>query len=182
MTKIDGYWFAASDRLPHGDGRLIKIGGTHRLRGEIIICVRGFHCSRHPFDALQYATGPYIYQVRVWGDVQEQEDKLCGRNRTYVAVRDATAMLFAFARKQALTCVDAWDAPEVVRRFLETGDPAIRGEAERAARRAARSAARSAARGAERSAERSAAMRAAESAAGSASRETFEGMVKELFA
>ena len=35
---IQAWWFAAGDTLPHGDGRKIVIGETHKT-------------SRHPFDA-----------------------------------------------------------------------------------------------------------------------------------
>ena len=55
IEKIEGYWFSASDRLPHGDGRKVVIGKTHSMRGEIIICQHGFHASRQSWDALKFA-------------------------------------------------------------------------------------------------------------------------------
>lgn len=33
MEKVQAYWFAASDTLPHGDGRKVVIGETHSLKG-----------------------------------------------------------------------------------------------------------------------------------------------------
>lgn len=154
--KIDAYWFTAFNRLPHGDGRLITIGKTHHKHGEIIICRHGFHASREPYDALRFAPGHMLYKVQLWGDVQEQDDKLCARHRTYLAARDATDMLRRFACRQALTCIDKWNAPQVVRDYLETGSPALRSAAESAALNAAWNAALSAAESAARSAAESA--------------------------
>jgi hypothetical protein len=124
--KINAFWFASSDRLPHGDSREIAIGKRHSLRGEIIICEHALHASRDPFDALSYSSGPYLYKVRCWGDVVEQIDKLGARNREYVAMMDATNMLLQFAREQALSVVHLWDAPEIVKAYLETGNEDIK--------------------------------------------------------
>ena len=154
--KIEAYWFARSDRLPHGDGREIIIGKKHSLRGNIVICKHALHASREPFDALRYAPGSFLYKVRCWGDVVEHNDKLGARHREYVAMRDATAMLWQSAREQALSVINLWDAPEVVVEYLKTGNKELRAVAENTAyasviearnESAARSAARAAAAG-----------------------------------
>src|ERR1700688_2326857 len=119
---IDAYWFAASDRLPHGDGRKVVVGKSHSLRGEIKICKNALHASRHPFDALKYASGSYLYMVRCSGDVIEHGDKIGCRKRTYIAMIDATDLLRRFARQQALSVIHLWDAPAVVSQYLETGN------------------------------------------------------------
>ena len=205
-AKIDAWWFAASDQLPHGDSRPIVIGESHSLCGDIIICGHALHASRHPFDALQYAPGPYLYKVRCWGDVIEQIDKLGARNREYIAMRNATDMLWKFARERALSLIHLWDAPEIVRRYLETGDETIKDaawaaawDAGGAARGAARDAAEAAARAAARAAGADAwyaAGAAAEAAAWGAARDAggagvaawaavrnrFSDLVQELFA
>src|ERR1044072_735627 len=124
--KISAYWFAASDRLPHGDNRLIVTGETHSVKGEIVLCENALHASRDPFDALQYAPGPYLYRVNCWGDISEGNDKIGARYREYVDMRDATNMLRRFARERALSVIHLWDAPDVVRKYLETGDEEIR--------------------------------------------------------
>ena len=141
IEKIDGYWFSATDRLPR-DGRKIIVGKSHRQSGKIVICQNGFHFSRDPYDAFAYATGSYLHKVKVWGDVVEETDKACGRNRTYVARVDATKMLRLFARRQALSVIHLWEAPQVVIDYLNTGDENLRNAA---ARRAAYADARSAA-------------------------------------
>jgi hypothetical protein len=57
---------------------------------------------------------------------------------------DATETLRVFARACALDVLDKWDAPAVVREYLETGNEDLRVAAEAAARSAAESAADSA--------------------------------------
>jgi hypothetical protein len=190
----EGYWF--SDRsgvLPHGDGRPIVIGEKLSVKGKLAICCNALHGSFDPFDALRYAPGPVLHKVLVSGARVEEHDKFGSRSRTVLATVDAEAMLWHFARRQALSCASAWDMPEVVRQYLETGDEALRSAAESAARSAAESAARSAARNAARnaaesaarnaarSAARSAACNAARNAARDATRQMFNEMVEELF-
>lgn len=134
MTAPDiAWWFAASDTLPHGDGRKIVIGETHTLAGKIVLCEHALHWCRDPFGALQFARGPYLYQVRPGGQIVEDNEKGGSSKRTYLAMRDATDMLRLFARKRALSVVHLWNAPEIVRRYLETGDESIRDAARDAA-------------------------------------------------
>jgi len=146
MTEvIKSWWFAASDRLPHGDGRKIVIGKTHSLKGEIIICNHALHGSIHPFDALSYAPGPYLYQVEQWGDLIKESDKIGSRHRKYISMHDIDYELRLFARQQALSVIHLWKAPEIVKKYLETGEESIRATAWPAAWPAARDAARDAA-------------------------------------
>lgn len=126
IEKIDAWWFAASDKLPHGDNRPIVIGKKHSLRGQIVICEHALHASRDPFDALKYSSGPYLYKVRCWGDVVDQGDKLGARHREYLAMRDVTTMLRGYACEKALSVIHLWKPPEVVRQYLETRDETIR--------------------------------------------------------
>ena len=132
-TEIIGYWFAASDELPHGDGRKVVIGETLSVEGKIVPCAYGLYASVDPFDALRYAPGPLLYKVRLSGKiVAHDNDKHAASERTALAKRDATQMLWTFARKMALSVIHLWAAPTIVREYLETGD-----ESKRAAARAA---------------------------------------------
>lgn len=124
--RISAFWFAASDRLPHGDGRPIVIGEAHSVQGDIVLCSNALHASRDAFDALQYASGPYLYQVQCWGDIVEENDKLGARYREYIAMRDASNMLRQYAREQALSVIHLQEALEIVKRYLETGNETIR--------------------------------------------------------
>ena len=151
------YWFAAEPKLPYGDGRPVIIGETLRVKPPLKLCKHGLHWSVDPLDALQYASGNLLYQVRPddsdWYDDKGQwhkgeyllvNDKGCSTGRTALAMRDATGMLCAFARDEARPVIHLWDAPEVVRRYLETGDETIREAAEDDAVRAAAEAVRAA--------------------------------------
>lgn len=197
VKKIDAFWFAFRDRLPHGDGRLIVIGESHSVVGDIVFCSNALHASRDPFDALNYAPGPYLYRVRCWGDIIEDNDKLGARHREYAAMQDATDMLRQFAREQALSVIHLWEAPDVVRQYLESGDERLRAAAARAAwvswsakaSRAAKAAWAAAAawdawqiaKAAKDDAAKAAVWDAAASAASAAARKRFRELVSDLF-
>ena len=170
----EGYWF--SDRsgvLPHGDGRPYAIGLKLSVKGRLVICRNALHGSFDPFDAMKYAPGPILHKVLFSGARIEESDKVGSRSRTIIATRDAETMLYAFARKQALSVAGAVAMPPVLRQYLETGDETLRTPARIAARYvdgAARSAAERAAWTAAWGAVRSVAWGAARNAADSAAR------------
>jgi hypothetical protein len=175
-TEIMGWWFAASDELPHGDGRKVVVGETLTVDGKIVPCEHGLHASVDPLDALQYTPGAILYRVRLSGTiVAHDNDKYAASERTAIAKRDSTQMLWAFARKVALSVIHLWDAPTIVREYLETGDESKRAAAWTAAGDAAWTAAGSAAsRSAAWAAARAAAGDAAWTAAGDAARAAWD--------
>ena len=130
------------------DGRPIPpVGEWLAHEGPVVPCVSGLHASEEPFDALHYAPGPFLHKVELEGDLVPQgnpPDKWCGRRRRILASIDATAVLWEFARDRARSVLHLWKSPvpDVVRRYLETGDESLRSAAEAAACAAARAAAR----------------------------------------
>lgn len=157
------------------DGEPVPADGEWiEMDGEPVLCERGFHASKCPWDALQYAPGETLCLVDVDGVVIEGSDKICGTRRRIVARFDATDMLWDQARQSALSVVHLWDAPAVVREYLTTGD-----ESKRAA---ARDAAWAAARAAAWAAAWAAAGGAARGAAWTAARERFRDAVEAKFA
>jgi len=144
---INAWWFSAAKTLPHKDGRRIVLGRTHKVKGTIIPCLNGLHGSVKPLDALNHAPGQIVWKVRLSGVVvSHNDDKYCASERTYIAGGiDVSETLRAFARKCALDVIDLWTAPEIVIRYLKTGDKSIRAAAWDAARAAARAAAGAAA-------------------------------------
>ena len=112
--------------------------------GEIVICLQGLHACRDAFDALLYAPGATLCLVDCDGKIIEQSDKLVCSARRIVQRMDATDMLRYFARMQAVSCIDKWDAPDVACDYLMTGDESIRDAARDAAWAAAWAAARDA--------------------------------------
>ena len=134
-------------------------------KGECVICESGLHASKHPFDALQYAPGETLCLVECEDIAAEQDDKFVCRRRKIVARFDATEMLWAMSRWAALQVIHLWEAPPVVRDYLQTGDKSLRAAAWAAAWAAARDAAWDAARAAAWDAARAAAWAAATAAA-----------------
>ena len=66
---------------------------------------------------------------------------MVARRRKILARVDLTEVCRAFARAEAFRVMHLWDAPDLVRRYLETGDETIRAAAWAAARAAASDAA-----------------------------------------
>jgi hypothetical protein len=128
------------------DGRPVPaIGETLRHEGKLVICKRGLHWSRDPFDALRYAPGPYLHRVRVGGQIVEQDDKGASTERTILATIDATHLMRRFAADQALSVAHLWNMPQIVRDYLTTLDDTKRAAARAAAAEAAARAAAEAA-------------------------------------
>lgn len=134
------HFLPADRRLLHGDGREIKIGETIRFDGELALCKSGLHASRDLWAAFLYAPGPVLCRVRCGGKILTDTDKIVCSERTVLWMADASWMLHEFARLCALDVIHLWDAPEVVKEYLDTGD-----ESKRAAARAAAGAAAGAA-------------------------------------
>jgi hypothetical protein len=168
--NMKAWYFAPIDRkLGHGDGREIALGRTHVVEGPIVLCEHGLHASRDILDALSYASGPVLYEVELSDEIVEGDDKLAASERTYLRGGvDLSEVLCAFARWCALSVAHLWKMPEIVRRYLETGDESLRAAAGAAADAAASDAASDAARDAAWAAAWAAAWDAARAAAGDA--------------
>ena len=143
MKTITGWWFAPqNNKLRYEDNRNIKIGHTHKVRGEIVPCVNGLHLSKRIIDALKYAPDPVIYRVKGSGQIVPHgnpTDKYACSERTYIAGGiDISDVLKKFARLCALDVIDLWDAPDVVVEYLKTGKKEISDAANAAAWDAAR--------------------------------------------
>ena len=112
------------------DGRPVPPVGEWLVHdGPMVMCESGLHASRHPFDALTYASGPVLCLVDCDEIEAEENDKLVCRRRRIVARFDATTMLRTFARRCALDVIHLWKAPQVVRDYLTTGDESLRAAA-----------------------------------------------------
>jgi len=143
MKRIRGWWFAPKDnRLANGDGRQIAVGITHKVEGEVVPCNHGLHLSPRAIDALRYASGPIVYRVEGRGTIVPHGnpvDKYACSEREYLSGGvDCSETLRRFARMCALDVIHLWDAPDVVIRFLKTGDEKLRAAAMYAAEAAAR--------------------------------------------
>jgi hypothetical protein len=170
-------WHFVGDTLR--DGRPVPADGEVLVhKGPLKLCASGLHASKNILDALQYAPGSIICRVEVGGEIIRGNDKLVCTERTILWRASGEQVLRKFARMCALDVLHLWDAPDIVVRYLKTGDESIRAaardaawDAARAADRAAdRAAARDAAWDAARAADRAAARAAARDAAWAAAR------------
>ena len=128
------------------DGREIPADGEILEHdGELRLCESGLHASVKILDALDYAPGTTICRVAMGGTIIKSDDKLVASERTILWRVDGEDLLWKFARMCALDVIHLWNPPEVVIRYLKTGDESIR-EAARDAAWAAWYAARYAAR------------------------------------
>lgn len=135
----DMYWhFAECDengtpRLRYNDGREIRVGETLTVDCEPVLCEAGLHASKRIIDALRYyPSNPVVTRVTLGGIVIHGDDKSVATERTVVAMldRDTTdRILREFARWCALQVIHLWNAPDVVRQYLETGDVSLRAAA-----------------------------------------------------
>jgi hypothetical protein len=117
------------------DGRPVPADGvTLKHEGPVVLCESGLHASALILDALCYAPGTTVCRVELSGTIFENEDKLAASERTILWRMDAVDVLRAFARRCALDVIHLWDAPEVVRTYLETGDETLRVAARAVAR------------------------------------------------
>lgn len=130
-----GWYFADESRkLRYGDNRLITIGRTHRVKGDVLAGYHGLHASERAIDALISTprTGKIVYRVKLHGKLSHGFNTSCASCRTYLSGNvDASETLEEFARWCALQVVRLWDCPDVIKKYLETGDEEIRSKAKR---------------------------------------------------
>src|SRR5208282_4003197 len=121
-----------ADRAYHFAGETLRNGEPIPLDGEWLyarardlkMCEYGLHFSEHPLDALNYAPGFTCCLIEYGGKVLRQHDKGCASERLIVARVDVKALCLKFARDCASDVLHLWDAPQVVKDFLATGDNA----------------------------------------------------------
>lgn len=133
------YFSTADKKLRYGDKREIAVGVIHEIEGNPVLCEHGLHGSVDILDALGYAPGPVIWRVELSGNMDKGDDKIAAQKRTYLSGGiDISDVLHKFARMCALDVVHLWDAPDIVVRYLKTGDESIRAAAWAGAEAAAR--------------------------------------------
>ena len=124
--------------LGNNDGRIITVGEPVTVEGTPVLCRHGLHASARIIDALEYCPegDVALCRVELGGTIIRDTDKSDAQTRTIIAMLGAertTTLLQDFARWCALQVVDLWDAPDVVREYLTTGDETLRADAADAA-------------------------------------------------
>jgi hypothetical protein len=135
MTETVLAWHFVGNLLR--DGRPVPADGVPLIHdGPLVMCESGLHASERIIDALQYAPGSTICRVECGGEILRDTDKLLCRRRTILWRVEGEALLRDFARACARDVLHLWDAPDLMRRYLETGDEDIREAATRATQEA----------------------------------------------
>lgn len=148
------WWFAPDDgKLRYGDDRRPRKGHTHYVAKDrpVKLCHYGLHASVRAIDALSHAPGSQAWRVELGKSAPGYDpviilggDKAVAYERTYIAkVPNCEALLRKFARMCASDVLGEWDGepPDVVTRWLRTGDESIRSASYSAADSAAHTAA-----------------------------------------
>jgi hypothetical protein len=116
------------------DGRPIPPDGEVLIHpGSLEMCVTGLHASERIIDALGYAPGAMICRVECGGKVMRDTDKMICTRRTILWRVSGEALLREFARACARDVLHLWDAPDVIKQYLESGDEQLRAAAMAAA-------------------------------------------------
>ena len=126
---MKAWHFSTKPKLTHDDNRAIVAGETLTVDGKLSLCNHGLHASVNPLDAYRYNPGPFVSRVELGGDIIKGDDKLVSSLRTCLWIYDAVEILKHFGRLCALDVAPLWDAPDIVIRWLRTGDESIRKQA-----------------------------------------------------
>lgn len=134
MTRLAWHFLRPGGRLFTGeaappDGEWLKYDGP------IVPCESGLHASERAIDALRYAPPErkiVLCRVELAGTIVEHGDpvdKLVASERRILWRLDGETtdrVLREFARWSASQVLHLWDAPQVVRDYLATGDEVLR--------------------------------------------------------
>ena len=127
MKTLAWHFLPEDGKIAHRNRRKVEVGKTYSVKGKIEICSNGMHGSRRVLDALGYMDSTLVERVEIWGDVVEQDDKLCGRHRKCLGLKDITTILHEFAcdvaedalKKAKITDKRSWGAIEAKRKWIK---------------------------------------------------------------
>jgi len=182
---MKAWHFISNDRrLGYGDNRIVKTGMTYKAKGEIELCRNGMHGSKRAIDALGYACGNIICEVDITGQIKQGDDKIVGRRRKVIWMRDVTNILHEFACRCAEDSLKLVPKPDpislaAIKAKRDWLDGKISDEELKAVRESSWEASLEAARGAVRETAWDAACEAARDAALEAAREAVREAVRE---
>lgn len=92
-----GWHFTRGNNLR--DGRPIPpVGEALVYNGKLELCLRGLHCSVRLVDALMYAPGVTLHQVRFGGNIFWGVDKLVSSERTILRTLPQTETMLVLVK------------------------------------------------------------------------------------
>jgi hypothetical protein len=132
MEKIKAWWFEPADgKLGNGDGRIPVAGETHTVDCVPKLCEIGMHATKRLIEALYlgFAYSTRLWRVEISGGIKSDYYSLIGKSRKYLWRVDISDVLQKFARKSALDVIHLWEAPDIVIKYLKSGDKSLRRKA-----------------------------------------------------
>src|SRR5271163_862501 len=108
MNLDNVYFHFTSDKLRDGTP-IPPVGEWLIYPKPPIICQRGLHASKHPYDALKYAPGTKLHLVELCDITDTQEDKVVAKGRKILLSIDSTKLLQKCSRKFAADVLALWD-------------------------------------------------------------------------
>ena len=114
-------------RLGYGDNRIVKVGRTHKVKGEPVLCNHGLHASVRLIDALGYADSSILTRVELGGTIIKGYDKVVATERTVLWMSDISDLLHRFAcdeagralKERKITDERSWNAIKTKRLWLQ---------------------------------------------------------------
>ena len=132
-NTVEVWHFLASPEKLANTNESVIIGKKYKIEGEPVLCETGYHGSIRIIDALYYAPGNFLCKRKLSGTIIYGEDKVVGTEMEILSIKNVEKELQLFARKCALSVAHLWNMPEVVKKYLETGDEKLRTMAREAA-------------------------------------------------
>ena len=136
MNKTVKAWhfLPRSLKLTHGDNREVVAGEWLEVDGPPIPRLSGLHACVDILGALYLARGPVIQRVEMEGEIVQDWELIVATRRKCLWWVDVSQVLRRHLRLCALDVAHLWDAPDIVMRYLRTGDESLRVSAQAAVR------------------------------------------------
>lgn len=127
MSEVIRAYHFNTGKCGYGDNRPIIEGETLSVACKPECCERGLHGSVDIMDALSYAPSDatHISIVEIWGDIDRQDDKICGTHRKCIKQIECERILHEFALwcaeqvRHLMTDERSTHALDVKRRWLD---------------------------------------------------------------
>ncbi len=93
-VKLGWHFLPADRKLSEGDGRTVSLGQTLTMKYNSTetpaCCSYGMHASERISQAAKFEKGPVLCRVEVWGNIDTNHDKFCGRHRRVIWWKELT--------------------------------------------------------------------------------------------
>ena len=121
---IRGWHFIGADFKLRFSQETVELGKISEATGPISLCNNGMHACRLILDALKFANGPVVCRVKIFGETQEDREKICGRYRQVLAYGDIIWQLHQYGFDLTSSILsgeetDLWELLDVKKKWIE---------------------------------------------------------------